>query len=132
MEEEFDLRKFRENLAPAGNGTSSSQAQPLCKWTVRGKECKQQGSCTMRHEPTSFEEERIRFQLAQKQAVLAAQHDSNDPFTQKQNKRLRAQVFSEWVLRKFGRSRLETGSGILDVAGGAGELTCEFIISQVH
>jgi hypothetical protein len=87
----------------------------------------------MRHLPTAIEAERTRIQLEKRKAILEAQHDPNDHSDDlKQSKSLRAEVFAKWLVEKFGVDRLNSDSGVLDVAGGVGRLSFELHVEHVR
>jgi len=46
----------------------------------------------------------------------------------KKAKSLRSKVFAKWILDKFGTEHLTHGSGILDIAGGKGQLSVELAV----
>ena len=47
----------------------------------------------------------------------------------KQAKAMRARLFAKWILDKFGQQTLQQGSGVLDIAGGKGQLSVELAAS---
>lgn len=62
-------------------------------------------------------------ELTEKIADIANSGDSVVSTTNlRHDKNIRHLLFAKWLVEKFGRERLATGSGVLDVAGGKGEL----------
>lgn len=91
---------------------------PICKhWKYRGS-CVFQSSCLFRHPETESDEET----------------GCKETLRRRRGCRLRRRIFNEgraaalrrWALNVFGDAYLRSGSGILDVAGGKGELSFEF------
>jgi hypothetical protein len=132
-------QKYRESMRQlveanpdaAGSSTMGYLSDiPLCKWTIRGVACTKKG-CALRHEPDASEDERIQRLVARRNAIIEAEHDCNDPFEDKKSKRLRAGIFARWLVEKFGVDRLNSGSGVLDVAGGLGRLSFELLAEHV-
>jgi hypothetical protein len=76
-----------------------------------------------RHETTLKEQQRIDRLLSRRAEVVTAEHDSDDPSTEKESKRQRAKLFAAWIVDKWGVDYLNSGSGVLDVAGGLGRLS---------
>lgn len=46
----------------------------------------------------------------------------------KKAKSLRSKIFAKWILDKFGADYLKHGSGVLDIAGGKGQLSVELAV----
>merc|ERR1712130_246411 len=59
-----------------------------------------------------------------RQRRLIQEYDGNDPHAleTKQSKVARARLFGEWIIARFGLTNLQK-HGVLDIAGGAGELS---------
>ncbi|KAK9805714.1 hypothetical protein WJX73_001222 [Symbiochloris irregularis] len=90
---------------------------PVCKHFVRRGYCLFGDDCFFRH-PAGC------------QASLPAKKFKLRKGASKQNQvrnRFRAATFRRFLLKVFGRELLAQGSGILDVAGGTGELSFEFL-----
>jgi hypothetical protein len=65
-------------------------------------------------------------------SVHSKEHDPCDPFhATKLKKSLRAELFADWLLNTYGYHRLNSGTGVLDVAGGLGHLTYALSVNRV-
>lgn len=47
----------------------------------------------------------------------------------KQAKAMRARLFANWIVETFGEESLQRGSGVLDIAGGKGQLSVELAVT---
>jgi hypothetical protein len=63
--------------------------------------------------------------IATQQPQQHNDHQQHDQHQQVQSRRLRAALFADFLVTTFGRDFLASGSGVLDVAGGRGELAFE-------
>lgn len=132
-------QQYRESLRSLVNSDPEARQAsvgelidiPLCKWTIRGAPCTKK-NCPLRHEPNPHEGARIERLVARRNATLQTEHDPNDPFEDKKSKKLRDDVFAKWIVQKFGVARLNSGEGVLDVAGGLGRLSFELLASHVR
>lgn len=121
----------RKELMAAGRGPA------LCKFWAAGRSARDRGCCSdvaceFRHCFTSAEEEaraaaaeaskqRSREKSAQEQSVYDAVQGVHEDT--KAGKALRSSRFAAWLLDQYGRESLSVGSGVLDVAGGQGDLS---------
>ena len=108
----------------------SSGSVALCKHWVRGG-CSTTG-CGFRHAFANEHEERtVREARLRWAAQRKAHEDADDPFVSggesggKSAHGQRHAEFAAWLLQTFGAEVLRGGSGVLDVAGGGGDLAFE-------
>ena len=98
----------------------------LCKYWINTRRCGRRG-CRFLH-PSAAELPAARAAYhaarARKGARKPLQGDAI-PASAKKGKRARAAVFVEWLVETFGEERLRSGAGVVDVAGGRGELSFE-------
>lgn len=118
-----------EARAPPG---AAEPEAPVCKhWRSRGL-CCYGDSCVFRHPPECLAA--LRQRRAEDAARAAATTRSlpaggrrpGQRRAQSKN-RFRASSFRRFLLDTFGRERLGAGAGVLDVAGGKGELAFELV-----
>mmetsp|Transcript_143718 Transcript_143718/g.459919 ORF Transcript_143718/g.459919 Transcript_143718/m.459919 type:complete len:504 (-) Transcript_143718:134-1645(-) len=124
-------RKAREELRALGRGPA------LCKfWSSERSSpenaCRDK-SCTFRHYfVDSKEESRAELLEASKESSRAAAAQERQAYDEvddqphgnsKERKSRRAQCFAAWLLSLYGREALSAGGGVLDVAGGQGDLS---------
>ena len=119
----------------------------LCKWFVRGA-CST-ASCPFRHQfANEHEEATVRATRERWAAQRRAHEDAADPFAgggggggggggdgdgdgggggggKKRSHAKRHAEFASWLLQIFGTEALRGGAGVLDVAGGGGDLAFE-------
>eukprot|EP00960_Hanusia_phi_P038702 753557-Hanusia_phi.AAC.3 len=101
----------------------------ICKFWVNSASCPLR-NCTLKHvmgeervlAKKLWQQERAEEKL-QKAMRLAERIGDHLAATEKVPKRLRAEVFCRWLLDTFGKEVLASGSGVLDVAGGKGEIS---------
>ncbi|GLC52433.1 hypothetical protein PLESTB_000628600 [Pleodorina starrii] len=89
------------------------------------------GTCRYDHPPerrgaAGAQQLYVRSRRAERLAAAADQgfvHEAGDAA-----KRRRAAVFADWLVRTYGKEYLNSGSGVLDVAGGRGALTFHLLL----
>ncbi|KAG0291071.1 hypothetical protein BGZ96_005537 [Linnemannia gamsii] len=128
-------RKSSEML----EGLSASQqqrgddSQPHCKFWLNSGKCSKE-VCEFWHEtdPAKLKAERKRWVDERIQAKRQISHHSSDPHqkTTKNQHRERALYFAKWLIDTFTRQFLDAGSGVLDIAGGRGDLSWELQTRQ--
>ncbi|KAF9998032.1 hypothetical protein BGZ79_008268 [Entomortierella chlamydospora] len=99
--------------------------QDYCKFWINSQKCLKKG-CRKRH-PTGAEFDsaqemwvRGRTQARKERSTL---EDDPHSVSSKLPHSQRALIFCRWLVNQFGREFLNSGSGILDVAGGKGEIS---------
>ncbi|KAF9374835.1 hypothetical protein CPB97_011866 [Podila verticillata] len=119
-----------ETDKPLDRGDSS---QPHCKFWLNSGKCNKQ-KCDFWHETdqAKLKTERRRWVEERIQAKRQISHHSCDPHqtTTKNQHRERSLYFAQWLLQTFSREFLESGSGVLDIAGGRGDLSWELQTRQ--
>ncbi|KAF9949302.1 hypothetical protein BGZ72_008910 [Mortierella alpina] len=96
-----------------------------CKFWINSQKCLKK-DCRMRH-PTGQEYAEIQ-QMWVKERTQARRERSklqDDPHStsSKVPHSQRAYIFCRWLVDKYGKEYLNSGSGVLDVAGGKGEIS---------
>lgn len=109
----------------------NQKSNKLCrKWSLN-KPCNA-NTCKFRHYFSSEKEiestkriidSREKFKL--RDAKINEEYHLEDPFKDKKFKAVRAKIFVDWIIEKFGISYLQSGSGVIDIAGGAGKVASE-------
>lgn len=104
---------------------NSSKESEVCQYWLRGH-CLYGDLCRYKHPISLFN--------TQNYAMFARKkkHDSSLPgkkknWTKRRGSKLRDRIFRHWLLDNFGRKMLGQCSGIVDVAGGKGNLSFEFL-----
>ncbi|CAO3575043.1 unnamed protein product [Mortierella alpina] len=120
-------------LSTAASSESSDQQEQIetnswreyCKFWINSQKCLKKG-CRMRH-PTGQEYAEVQ-QMWVKERTQARRERSklqDDPhsISSKVPHSQRAYIFCRWLVDKYGKEYLNSGSGVLDVAGGKGEIS---------
>jgi hypothetical protein len=108
-------------------GVEVSVAAGLCKFFVNQGVCKRD-RCPYRHVAAdTLAETRSAWVAERKASRLDAARLDGDPHENesKQDKAARASLFADFLLAEYGEERLRSGAGVVDVAGGKGELAFE-------
>lgn len=106
--------------------------QLICPSFVNTGQCSK-WRCGLRHDSANLKEERrewVRARLASRDKLASESGDPAEPHDKASGCR-RASVFAAWLIHTFGFDVLCGGSGVLDVAGGRGALSCELGLAGV-
>lgn len=134
VDAKFPMRLVRRSTAPLRGGDLAAVKlkglegdQQLCKFFVTQGQCKRPG-CLFGHArgvKTAWVD------AVKKRRAAASQHP-DDPHLalDKSSHRSRAQVFCRWLVETYGLERLRSGKGVLDVAGGRGEIAFELTLEH--
>jgi hypothetical protein len=103
--------------------------EDVCKyWVATQGRCYQtKGGCPKFHPPLAQLPRYYTAWLAkrQKERAHASQIEGDThPPEDKTKKAFRAVLFADWLVQTYGRERLAEGSGVVDVAGGKGDVSC--------
>ena len=102
--------------------------KPLCKAWRKGLCKREEEKCGRRHRYLN-EREREKYEwLVKRQKIEREKHNfSDDPLSHssKKGRGERAKIFAQWLVEAFGREWCERGSGVLDIAGGRGDVAFE-------
>ncbi|CAI5725922.1 unnamed protein product [Hyaloperonospora brassicae] len=99
-----------------------------CKFWINSKTCQHGDKCEFFHVGhAERKKEHTRWlvdRLQLKRVRAQIDHDPFDPHG-KTGKQQRAQVFVKWLVETFGAPFLATGKGVVDIAGGRGNVSFE-------
>ena len=93
----------------------------LCKWFVNHGVCHRGESCPLVH--TVSPEAKLAWVKARRKTRRQARGD--EAHGDDKGKPYRASQFADWLIATFGVEALRTGTGVLDVAGGRGDVSFE-------
>ncbi|KAF9289014.1 hypothetical protein BGZ68_010169 [Mortierella alpina] len=137
-----DRKRKCEDMGAGEGSNSASQtqqqqrgdaSQPHCKFWLNSGKCNKE-QCPFWHEldAVRLKAERRRWVEERVQAKRQISHHVSDPHqkTTKNQHRERALYFAQWLISTFTREFLSTGAGVLDVAGGRGDLSWELQTRQ--
>ncbi|KAA6425158.1 MAG: hypothetical protein FRX49_04653 [Trebouxia sp. A1-2] len=101
--------------------------QLLCKYWVNAGKCLRGDACQYRHvQPAQLPELRKGWVAARRRHKQELSSEAGNPHGfDAAKKGQRASVFSDWLTATFGSEVLSQGSGVLDVAGGRGDVSFE-------
>ncbi|KAG2442019.1 hypothetical protein HYH02_009811 [Chlamydomonas schloesseri] len=115
-----------QQAAPEPSSSGREQQPSLCKyWAATGR-CPKGAACRFAHPSarggaSGAQQTYAQSRRAERLAAAAAAgfvHEAGDGA-----KRRRAAVLAEWLVGAFGRDYLNSGTGVVDIAGGRGALT---------
>ncbi|CEP17583.1 hypothetical protein [Parasitella parasitica] len=94
-----------------------------CKYWVNKNKCEQGEKCLFQHPAgDAFEVARRKWLKQKEKDRKLVTYDPEDPHISKQPHGLRAIIFAYWIRQTFAE-QLKEGGGVLDVAGGKGEIS---------
>ncbi|KAG0091523.1 hypothetical protein BGZ93_007523 [Podila epicladia] len=112
------------NDSPSSTHSSDSW-RDYCKFWINSHKCLKE-DCRLKH-PTGDEYTRIQemwvSERTQERKVRARIQDDPHATSSKVPHSQRACIFARWIVEKYGREYLNSGSGVLDIAGGKGEIS---------
>eukprot|EP01063_Lacrimia_lanifica_P017460 TRINITY_DN24544_c0_g1_i1.p1 TRINITY_DN24544_c0_g1~~TRINITY_DN24544_c0_g1_i1.p1 ORF type:complete len:551 (+),score=211.76 TRINITY_DN24544_c0_g1_i1:56-1654(+) len=132
------IKKIHQHVSHLSRSAAKQQIgveakkPPLCKAWWKGRCQKGPERCEFRHEFLT-EEERQRYEAAaarSKQDKAEYAHDDDPHEGDKRSHNLRATLFADWLVETFGRDHMSKGSGVLDIAGGAGAVSFELHVRR--
>lgn len=107
-----------------------------CKYyfsAAGGANCQRGELCHFWHgRPEDFNENRRRWlakRLEQRAKAAQIAGDSADPHS-KIDKAQRSRIFCDWLVESLGEQRLASGTGVIDVAGGKGDIPIQLWIQR--
>lgn len=134
-EESNPGRCFARHLyvkAPDGDSAESKLAPGAsvdpCKFFINNGYCAKGDACKYAHD-RAVQQAWIAERKAKRREIAVNQY--GDPHgTSVANKSMRASKFANWLRATFGVEVLNSGSGVLDVAGGRGDVSFELFTKQ--
>ncbi|KAG0353966.1 hypothetical protein BG005_006825 [Podila minutissima] len=109
----------------ASNTDSSDSWRDYCKFWINSHKCLKK-DCRLKH-PTGDEYTRVQemwvSERTQERKVRARIQDDPHATSSKVPHSQRAFIFGRWIVEKYGREYLNSGSGVLDIAGGKGQIS---------
>lgn len=107
-------------------GTAGGGVELFCKFWISTSRCNRRGCRFIHHSPADLPAARKAFHAARKRKGLRQVLEGDTIAPQdKRSKKDRAAVFVEWLVQTYGEEYLKSGSGVVDVAGGRGEVSFE-------
>ncbi|TFJ85530.1 hypothetical protein NSK_003040 [Nannochloropsis salina CCMP1776] len=107
---------------------TESLLEKVCKyWVATQGRCYSANGCPNYHPPLGRHAQYYAAWLAKRRRERArASHLEGDGHSpeDKSKKAFRAILFADWLVKTYGRERLAAGSGVVDVAGGKGDVSC--------
>jgi hypothetical protein len=100
----------------------------LCKFFINTGACERGEGCPWRHPPPhEIKQARALWVAARRARKGGAARLDEDPHAtgDKREKSRRAAMFVAWLVDTFGEARLRGGTGVLDIAGGRGDVSFE-------
>ena len=118
--------------APDGDSAESKLAPGAnvdpCKFFINNGYCAKGEACKYAHD-RAVQQAWIAERKAKRREIAVTQY--GDPHgTSVANKSMRASKFATWLRETFGVETLNSGSGVLDVAGGRGDVSFELFTKQ--
>lgn len=109
------------------DGSRKQKSEIYCKFWISQRACRQLPDCPFLHpaaDGDAYREARKHYMLERLEIRRRVTHNPDDPHhpSAKKSHALRAMVFAQWIYQTFGGD-LVRGGGILDVAGGKGEVS---------
>ena len=121
----FDAFSSRETTDGNDHSASVHTTTP-CKFWLNQGACHKGAACRYSHagDRAAQSKEWIDARKRRRRALAVAEGDPHffEPLATKAH---RASKFAEWLVRTFGVETLSRGSGVLDVAGGRGDVSWE-------
>ena len=112
-----------------GNAASFDGANPRapCKFWVNQGACHKGDACRYAHggDRAAAAKKWIEDRKRRRRLLAVAEGDPHGPEDPLASKAHRAAKFADWLVRTFGVETLSRGSGVLDVAGGRGDVSWE-------
>ncbi|KAF9961735.1 kinetochore-associated Ndc80 complex subunit ndc80 [Mortierella alpina] len=131
--DDMSSREGSSLAAQAQQQQRGDASQPHCKFWLNSGKCNKE-QCPFWHETDAIrlKAERRRWVEERVQAKRQISHHASDPHqkTTKNQHRERALYFAQWLINTFTREFLTAGAGVLDVAGGRGDLSWELQTRQ--
>ena len=125
-----------DDTPQAAGEPEGGASQRVChQWLNSGRCGRPQ--CPLRHTSTDVKAERAEWvaaRLAARRERARAEADDLDDADAHatHSKQSRAPQFAAWLLATFGREMLSAGTGVVDVAGGRGDLSFELALAGVR
>ena len=94
----------------------------MCKFFVLRGSCASV-SCLFRHEASKTELKSWKEIRSKRRQQVSRSEGDPHANEDKARKAARAEIFSNWLIDTFGRETLNAGSGVIDMAGGRGEVS---------
>ena len=107
-----------------GGGDGAKGTKPCKYWLNQGR-CHKGDLCAYAHASRETQAAWISERKRRRRALATADGDPHAEGGGAKTKAARARVFVDWLVETFGVEALSRGSGVLDVAGGRGDVSFE-------